>query len=467
MSTNPRLPPAPPRRLPAIFNLLTALAGGARIRLDGDTNARLDEVRAAIGEDGLAEAAEMASAETLRYISGLSGEAEASLEAYRAALTEALPSDTSAADINLLAAQGLLDNARLTDVTEARLEALVASADAGALDAASTAATEAAAGAAEAATQGWGGWIADGLIWFFSNLLEAFYNIAYFVTHLGKVFSWAPHIDQNMGALILEKMDLMRFIYYGASVELFFAVLAIALTVSVIGAFSRSFLWGWVRGLEGWANGLGRLAAWAGLLMVLQQIIIIFVQRIFLANEVTLGLGQALTRDIIWWAEGLKLYNAMIITLCVAYTFVQGGHVRVDLVYAAIGHRAKRVIDMLGSLVFMIPMAVVIWLFGWFFFWRNMITPPTTFTDTLEGLMGKIIAVRWNIEGEGPNPGGFDAYILFKVLLLVFALSVFLQALAFFWRSWLEYREGPESAGKYLDKDTLGDPTAERVAEIH
>ena len=46
-------------------------------------------------------------------------------------------------------------------------------------------------------------------------------------------------------------------------------------------------------------------------------------------------------------------------------------------------------------------------------------------------------------------------------------MLVFLQAVAFFWRSYLEWLEGEDSVGKYLDKDTLGDPEAELAAEIH
>jgi hypothetical protein len=34
---------------------------------------------------------------------------------------------------------------------------------------------------------------------------------------------------------------------------------------------------------------------------------------------------------------------------------------------------------------------------------------------------------------------------------------VLIHAMAFFWRSYLEYVEGEESAGKYLDKDVMGD----------
>ena len=52
-------------------------------------------------------------------------------------------------------------------------------------------------------------------------------------------------------------------------------------------------------------------------------------------------------------------------------------------------------------------------------------------------------------------------------LLVFFTFLVILQAIAFFYRSYLELREGPASEGRFLDKDALGDPTAELVAKIH
>ena len=91
-------------------------------------------------------------------------------------------------------------------------------------------------------------------------------------------------------------------------------------------------MWGCVWVLEGFANTVGRFFAWAGLLMVLQQIIIVFIQRIFTRPDIAFGFGIPLQMDISWWAEELKLFNAMVVCLCCTYTFVQGGHVRVDLV---------------------------------------------------------------------------------------------------------------------------------------
>lgn len=71
--------------------------------------------------------------------------------------------------------------------------------------------------------------------------------------------------------------------------------------------------------------------------------------------------------------------------------------------------------------------------------------------------MMKARAVRWNVETIGFSPNGFNGYFLFKVLMVAFAGMVFIQSVAFFYRSYLEWKEGPESDGKYLDKDSLGE----------
>ena len=129
---------------------------------------------------------------------------------------------------------------------------------------------------------------------------------------------------------------------------------------------------------------------------------------------------------------------------------------RVDLVYSAVRFRTKKVIDMLGSLLFMMPAAVLIWLYGWFFLWRHLIVPKPSASDTLERLLLKSRAMRWNVETIGFSPNGFNGYFLFKVLLVAFAGMIFVHAVAFFYRSYLEWKEGEASANKYLDKDSLG-----------
>ncbi|MCK0166992.1 TRAP transporter small permease subunit [Jannaschia sp. S6380] len=292
--------------------------------------------------------------------------------------------------------------------------------------------------------------------WFLGNLFEAPFNLVFALASPGSWLNWSD------GEAVL------RFVYYGASVELFFVLLIIfgALTIGV--GLSRRFGWGLVRGSEFVLNWTGRIAAWAGFLMVMQQIMIVFLQRIFRVSEISVGpFGTTFTRDLSWYSEELKLYNAMIVCLCVAWTFIQGGHVRVDLVYSAVGHRTKRIIDMFGSVIFMMPALILMWLYSWFFLWRSLITPATSASDPLDRMLMKARAMRWNVETIGFSPNGFDAYFLFKILILAFVATAFAQACVFFWRSWLELREGELSAGRYLDRDILGDEDAQRVAEIH
>ncbi len=295
----------------------------------------------------------------------------------------------------------------------------------------------------------------DGIVWFVTNIGLAFWNVAYAVSHPA---SW---LDWSDGAA------LMRFVYYGGSSELFFVVLVIVVALTAAGMVWNRFMWGGVRLLEGLANGVGRVVAWAGLIMVIQQVVIIFMQRIFTRAELSFGLGSTFARDISWWSEELKLWNAMIVCLCVSWTFVQGGHVRVDLVYSPVSYRTKKLIDMVGSLLFMMPLSILIWMYGWYFMWRNLVNPPVSASDSLDRMLLKARAVRWSVETIGFSPNGFDAYFLFKVLMLLFAGLVFLQGVAFFWRSYLERKEGPDAEGRYLDRDLIEPGEVEMAAPEH
>ena len=286
----------------------------------------------------------------------------------------------------------------------------------------------------------------DAILWVATNIALAPYNLVVALLNPQDWLFW-----ENREALA-------RFIYYGASAELFFVVFTIFLVVTALGMFwRRSILWGGVRFLEGFANVIGRTFAWAGLLMVLQQVMIVFLQRIFRVPDISLGpVGISFTQDLSWWAEELKLYSAAVVCLCVSWTFVQKGHVRVDLVYSAVGHRAKRAIDMFGSLFFMMPAILLTYLYAWFFMWRHLVVPNPSASATLDRMIMQSRALRWNVETIGFSPNGFNAYFLFKVLIVAFCILVFLQAIAFFWRSYCEFVEGEESADKYLDRDSLG-----------
>jgi TRAP-type mannitol/chloroaromatic compound transport system permease small subunit len=297
----------------------------------------------------------------------------------------------------------------------------------------------------------------DFVLWVLQNIALAPYYLFMAITNPAAWLNWA------------DPEAVMRFIYYGASVELFFVVFTTVLVLTVLGmAWNREILWWGVRVLEGFANAVGRTAAWAGLVMVLIQVMIVFLQRIFRVAEIQLGpFGTSVAYDLSWWAEGLKFWNALVVCLCVSYTFVQGGHVRVDLVYSAVKFRTKKMIDMFGCVFFMLPAVVITYLYAWFFMWRHLMTPSVTSTSDLDRMLMQSRIFRWNVETIGFSPNGFNAYFLFKVLIVLFCVLVFLQAIAFFWRSYLEWREGEASEGKYLDRDMMGDEAEDLEHAIH
>ena len=295
------------------------------------------------------------------------------------------------------------------------------------------------------------------ILWVLQNIALAPYYLFVAITNPGDWLNWA-----NPEAV-------MRFIYYGASVELFFVFFTTFLVITALGmAWKREILWGGVRVLEGIANAIGRTAAWAGLIMVLIQVMIVFLQRIFRVATIELGpLGTAVAYDLSWWAEGLKFWNAIVVCMCVSYTFVQGGHVRVDLVYSAVKFRTKKMIDMFGCLFFMLPATVITYLYAWFFMWRHLMTPSVTSTSDLDRMLAQSRIFRWNVETIGFSPNGFNAYFLFKVLIVLFCVLLFLHTVAFFWRSYLEWREGEDSADKYLDRDKMGHEAEDLEHAIH
>ena len=285
----------------------------------------------------------------------------------------------------------------------------------------------------------------DSIAWLVSNFFQSFLNLANAVTNLDLWLDWS------------DKKAIMRFVYYGGSIEFFFVVFTTFILLFFAGAFYRPFMWRMVVFFEGIANTIGRAFAWAGLIMVIQQVLIVIMQRIFTRPDIVLGLGIPINFDISWYAEELKLYNALVITLCATYTFVQGGHVRVDLVYANVSFRAKKIIDMFGSLVFMMPMAVITWMYSWYFMWRHLIVPKPSASDSVERLLAKSRILKWNVETIGFSPNGFTGYFIFKILLVTFAGLIFIHAWAFLMRSYAELVEGEGSEDKYKDLDVLPD----------
>ena len=130
-------------------------------------------------------------------------------------------------------------------------------------------------------------------LWFFANMFAVIPNIFAAVSQPELWLDWLSWDNTKE-----DKQSLMRFIYYGASIELFFVISSVITVYTILVLLFRPLMWKTVTTLELVANTTGRFFAWAGLTMVLVQIVIIFAQRIFAVSEITIGFGLAFSFDV-------------------------------------------------------------------------------------------------------------------------------------------------------------------------
>jgi len=71
-------------------------------------------------------------------------------------------------------------------------------------------------------------------------------------------------------------------------------------------------------------------------------------------------LRYAFSVNWIWMQELVVWMHALVFMLAAAYTLNRDEHVRVDIFYRQFSERRKALVDLLGSLVFLLPMSVLL-----------------------------------------------------------------------------------------------------------
>jgi len=159
---------------------------------------------------------------------------------------------------------------------------------------------------------------------------------------------------------------------------------------------------------------IGRGLAWLTLGMVLVTFVVVLMRYVF-------GLGSTILQ------ESVVYMHATVFMVCAGYALVHNGHVRCDIFYGAASPRAKAVIDIIGTLIFLIPMCVLI-------FW---VTWPYA-------------AASWAVlEGSPEGRMGIPAVFLLKTLILVFAGLLALQSISLLLQSTLFLVGATGSRGRF------------------
>jgi TRAP-type mannitol/chloroaromatic compound transport system permease small subunit len=158
-------------------------------------------------------------------------------------------------------------------------------------------------------------------------------------------------------------------------------------------AISRTFT-ALADGIDRLTAAIGRAVAWLALVIVVLQFALVLARYVF-------GFGS------IWLSETVIYGHATLIMLAAAWTLGAGGHVRVDVFYEQATPRMRAVVDLLGSLLQLLPFALVL-------LWFSV----------------PYAARSWAILERSQESSGLPLVFLLKTLIPAFAVLMALQGLA-------------------------------------
>jgi TRAP-type mannitol/chloroaromatic compound transport system permease small subunit len=145
--------------------------------------------------------------------------------------------------------------------------------------------------------------------------------------------------------------------------------------------------------IERFIDWSGRAVSWLTLLMVIVTFIVVVLRYVF---------------DIGWIGlqESITYMHAMVFLIGASWAVQQEAHVRVDIFYSRFSAKTRAWIDMLGSLLLLLPVMVFI---GWIS-WEYVID-------------------SWDVLEGSREAGGLPAVFLLKSLILVLAAMLILQVM--------------------------------------
>jgi TRAP-type mannitol/chloroaromatic compound transport system permease small subunit len=152
----------------------------------------------------------------------------------------------------------------------------------------------------------------------------------------------------------------------------------------------------------------GRLSSWLTLIMLVVTFVIVVMRYVFDTGAV-------------WLQESVIWMHAVVFMIGAAYTLQQDEHVRVDIFYRRMRPRNRAVVDLLGVLLFLLPVCVFLMMKAWDF-----------------------VAVSWDLREGSREPGGlpYPFVPLLKSVLLVMPLALLLQGVSMLLRAVSVIRRG-------------------------
>lgn len=149
----------------------------------------------------------------------------------------------------------------------------------------------------------------------------------------------------------------------------------------------------------------GKSVAWLTLAMVLLTFFIVVLRYGF-------NLGR------IWLQESLIYMHVAVFTVAAAWTLQVDDHVRVDIFYAGMSERKRARIDLLGTLIFLVPFCIFLLVMAW-----------------------PYVANSWKLLETSREPGGLPLVFLLKSLILVMPALLLFQGVINAMDAWRTLRK--------------------------
>ena len=151
---------------------------------------------------------------------------------------------------------------------------------------------------------------------------------------------------------------------------------------------------GLIHSIERFTEISGRLISWLTIVMVGLVVIIVFARYFLQVGSIALQ-------------ETVTYIHATVFMLGLAFTLKRGGHVRVDIFYRQFSARRKALVNLVGGLLFLLPVSVLIFVASWDY-----------------------VFASWAISETSAENTGLPFVYLLKTLMLIMPVTLLLQGIA-------------------------------------
>lgn len=139
---------------------------------------------------------------------------------------------------------------------------------------------------------------------------------------------------------------------------------------------------------------VGQIISWLTLLLV-------FLVMTVVISRYLLGVGSIAIQESISYVHGI------IFMLGLAFTLQNGGHVRVDIFYREFSVRRKALVNLMGTILFLLPFCGLILFGSWDY-----------------------VMASWSIKETSSETGGIAALYLLKTLMIAMPVTLAMQGVA-------------------------------------